>query len=127
MERPKAAIVTCGGLCPGLNDVVRQLVFTLEEYGVEDIKGVRYGFRGFTEQKGELERPMKARSHLTLVPIRPRRRGERRSLRTLLPGVSLRPSPLGFNPDTPRRLSTPPSDAFQLHPDVRFARVDPRP
>ena len=53
---------------------------------------------------------------LTLVPIRPRRRGERRSLRTF-PGVSLRPSPLGFNPDTPRRLSTP-SDAFQLHPDV---------
>ena len=43
----------------------------------------------------------------TLVPIRPRSRGERRSLRTLSPGVSLRPSPLAFNPDTPRRLSTP--------------------
>ena len=42
---------------------------------------------------------------LTLVPIRSRRRGERRSLRTL-PGDSLRP-PLVFNPDTPRRLSTP--------------------
>ena len=40
----------------------------------------------------------------TLVPIRPRRRGERRSLRTF-PGVSLRP-PLAFNP-RPRRLSTP--------------------
>ena len=52
---------------------------------------------------------------LTLVPIRPRRRGERRSLRTF-PGASLRPS-LAFNP-RPRRLSTPP-DAFQLHPDVR--------
>ena len=61
---------------------------------------------------------------LTLVPIRPRRRGERRSLRTF-PGVSLRPSPLGFNPDTPRRLSTP-SDAYELHPDV-IARMDPRP
>ena len=45
----------------------------------------------------------------TLVPIRPRWRGERRSLRTF-PGVSLRP-PLAFNPDTPRRLSTP-TDAF---------------
>ena len=54
----------------------------------------------------------------TLVPIRPRSRGERRSLRTLSPGVSLR-LPLAFKPDTPRRLSTPPSDAFQLHPDVR--------
>jgi hypothetical protein len=51
----------------------------------------------------------------TLVPIRPRRRGERRSLRTF-PGVSLRP-PLAFN-TRPRRLSTPP-DAFQLHPDIR--------
>ena len=52
----------------------------------------------------------------TLVPIRPRRRGERRSLRTL-PGASLRPGSLAFNP-RPRRLSTP-TDAFQLHPDVR--------
>jgi lysyl-tRNA synthetase class 2 len=42
--------------------------------------------------------------YLTLVPIRPRRRGERRSLRPL-PGVSLRP-PHGFNP-RPRRRSTP--------------------
>ena len=47
-----------------------------------------------------------ARSAHTLVPIRPRRRGERRFLRTLLPGVSLRPGSLGFNP-RPRRLSTP--------------------
>jgi ubiquinone biosynthesis protein COQ4 len=53
--------------------------------------------------------------YLTLVPIRPRPRGERRSLRNF-PGASLRPS-LAFNP-RPRRLSTPP-DAFQLHPDVR--------
>ena len=48
----------------------------------------------------------KARSvvYLTLVPIRPRRRDERRSLRrTFSPGVSLRPSPLPFDPDTPRR------------------------
>jgi len=62
--------------------------------------------------------------YLTLVPIRPRRRGERRSLRTFSPGVSLRP-PHGFNPDTPRRLSTP-TDAFQLHPDVRIVRNDPQ-
>jgi hypothetical protein len=55
---------------------------------------------------------------LTLVPIRPRRRGERRSLRTL-PGVSLRPS-LAFK-FRPRSLSTP-TDAFQLHPDVRLER-----
>jgi len=41
----------------------------------------------------------------TLVPIRPRRRGERRSLRTFA-GASLRPGSLAFNP-RPRRLSTP--------------------
>ena len=51
----------------------------------------------------------------TLVPIRPRWRGERRSLRTL-PGSSVRPA-LDFN-TRPRRLSTP-TDAFQLHPDIR--------
>jgi hypothetical protein len=42
--------------------------------------------------------------YLTLVPIRPRSRGERRSLRTFA-GVSLR-APLAFDP-RPRRLSTP--------------------
>ena len=54
-------------------------------------------------------------SIITLVPVRPRSRGARRSLRTLLPGASLLSS-LAFNP-RPRRLSTS-TDAFQLHPDV---------
>ena len=54
----KAAIVTCGGLCPGLNDVIRQLVITLEEYGVRDVRGIKYGFRGFVERVGELREPM---------------------------------------------------------------------
>ena len=55
----------------------------------------------------------------TLVPIRPRWRGGRRSLRTFA-GASLRP-PLAFNP-RPRRLSTP-TDAFELHPDIRLYRT----
>jgi hypothetical protein len=46
----------------------------------------------------------------TPVPVRPRRRGERRSLRTF-PGASLRPPPLGFNPGTPTA-----TDASRLHP-----------
>lgn len=46
-NKVKAAIVTCGGLCPGLNDVIRQIFFTLERYGVQKVFGVRYGFRGF--------------------------------------------------------------------------------
>jgi 6-phosphofructokinase 1 len=48
-KRVTAAIVTCGGLCPGLNDVVHGIVNKLFDYGVRDgcVLGVRYGFRGF--------------------------------------------------------------------------------
>jgi hypothetical protein len=43
--------------------------------------------------------------YVALDPVRPRSRGERRSLRTFSPGVSLRPGSLAdFNPDTPQRL-----------------------
>ena len=44
----KAAIVTCGGLCPGLNTVVKEVVACLRsQYGVEDVYGVRNGYMGF--------------------------------------------------------------------------------
>ncbi|GLJ13002.1 hypothetical protein SUGI_0203080 [Cryptomeria japonica] len=46
----KAAIVTCGGLCPGLNDVIRQIVITLEIYGVKNIVGISYGYRGLFDE-----------------------------------------------------------------------------
>lgn len=40
-------IVTCGGLCPGLNDVIRSLVLSLHyHYGVTRVHGFRYGFEG---------------------------------------------------------------------------------
>ena len=43
----KAAILTAGGLCPGLNDVIRSLVLTLHyHYGVKNIFGIKYGFQG---------------------------------------------------------------------------------
>ncbi|MBN2656184.1 MAG: ATP-dependent 6-phosphofructokinase [Spirochaetales bacterium] len=43
-----AAIVTCGGLCPGLNDVIRAVVRTLwYRYGVQRITGIRMGYKGF--------------------------------------------------------------------------------
>ncbi|KAK6150368.1 hypothetical protein DH2020_015300 [Rehmannia glutinosa] len=48
-EDVKAAIVTCGGLCPGLNDVIRQIVITLEIYGVKKIVGIPFGYRGFSD------------------------------------------------------------------------------
>ncbi len=45
----KAAIVTCGGLCPGLNDVIKAIVNVLSmEYGVNDIYGIRYGYEGLS-------------------------------------------------------------------------------
>lgn len=47
--RTRAAIVTCGGLCPGLNDVIRGLVMELYHwYGVSDVVGLRYGYEGLT-------------------------------------------------------------------------------
>lgn len=74
-EEVKAAIVTCGGLCPGLNDVIRhvsllhlfhverssllfiiyvccllQIVITLEIYGVKNVVGIPFGYRGFTDK-----------------------------------------------------------------------------
>jgi 6-phosphofructokinase 1 len=43
----RAGIVTCGGLCPGLNNVIRGLVLELaDNYGVTDVVGFRDGFRG---------------------------------------------------------------------------------
>jgi 6-phosphofructokinase 1 len=43
----RVGIVTCGGLCPGLNNVIRGLVLELaENYGVTDILGFRNGYQG---------------------------------------------------------------------------------
>ncbi|MDR0387189.1 MAG: ATP-dependent 6-phosphofructokinase [Treponema sp.] len=45
-----AGIVSCGGLCPGLNDVIRAIVRCLSHrYGVTRISGIRYGYQGFLE------------------------------------------------------------------------------
>ena len=44
----KCAVVTAGGLCPGLNNVIRSIVLTLNySYGVQNVLGIRYGFQGF--------------------------------------------------------------------------------
>ncbi len=48
-----AGIVTCGGLCPGLNDVIRSLVMTLwYQYGVRNIVGIPFGYCGFLPEYG---------------------------------------------------------------------------
>eukprot|EP00897_Mesotaenium_endlicherianum_P010169 jgi/Mesen1/9180/ME000591S08504 len=47
-DEVRAAIVTCGGLCPGLNTVIREIVCGLwTQYGVHDILGIDGGYRGF--------------------------------------------------------------------------------
>ena len=47
----KAAIVTCGGLCPGLNNVIREITFALRtQYGVKNVIGIRNGFKGFLSE-----------------------------------------------------------------------------
>ncbi len=49
----RAAVVTCGGLCPGLNAVIKGIVQCLwYEYGVRHIFGVRYGLEGFIPSFG---------------------------------------------------------------------------
>jgi 6-phosphofructokinase 1 len=47
-----AGIVSCGGLCPGINDVIRSIVRCLwYRYGVKRISGIRYGYLGFLPEK----------------------------------------------------------------------------
>jgi 6-phosphofructokinase 1 len=49
----RCGIVTCGGLCPGINNVVRGLVNELTfAYGVKRIVGFRYGFEGLVARFG---------------------------------------------------------------------------
>ena len=53
-SKTRAAIVTCGGLCPGINNVVRALTLELNyRYGVTDVLGIRFGYAGFTEKTFE--------------------------------------------------------------------------
>lgn len=55
--RAKCAIVTCGGLCPGINDVIRAIVMEAHHaYHVPSILGIRYGLEGFIASYGH--RPM---------------------------------------------------------------------
>lgn len=46
-------IVTCGGLCPGLNDVIRAVTRTaLRRYGVKRVLGFRFGYAGLVSDEG---------------------------------------------------------------------------
>ena len=80
-----AAIVTCGGLCPGLNNVIRSATLELiHNYGAKRVLGIRYGFRGLN--------PQVADAPIVLTPevverIGPVQSSERMTLNRLPPQV----------------------------------------
>ena len=46
-------IVTCGGICPGINDVIRAIVLSLfHHYGVGKVYGFRFGYEGLVKRHG---------------------------------------------------------------------------
>jgi len=48
-------IVTCGGLCPGINNVIRAIVYeSYEVYGVRKVYGFRYGYKGIVKENNIL-------------------------------------------------------------------------
>lgn len=52
-RKTRAGIVTCGGLCPGINNVVTAIVNELmNEYGVRSVIGFRYGYAGLSAKEG---------------------------------------------------------------------------
>jgi 6-phosphofructokinase 1 len=68
--KTKVAIVTCGGLCPGVNNVIRSLVNQLYyRYGISRILGIRYGYEGLVSKYNhpvvELTAPMVNNIHLS--------------------------------------------------------------
>jgi 6-phosphofructokinase 1 len=55
----RAGIVTCGGLCPGLNNVIRSLVLELHHgYGVREIVGFVNGYQGLDPWRGSEPIPL---------------------------------------------------------------------
>src|SRR5258706_522698 len=53
-KQTRAGIVTCGGLCPGLNDVIRSIFLELHHaYGVKEVLGFRWGYQGLDPARAE--------------------------------------------------------------------------
>jgi len=109
------------------SDVCAVKVYTAEDFAIDatyagvmttDDRGVGVvNFDKIHDVEPVLRKVFKARSNITLVPVRPRPRRELHSSRTFSPrarsSLSAHAS-VSIHPDTPRRLSTPPSDAFRL-------------
>jgi 6-phosphofructokinase 1 len=90
----RCGIVTCGGLCPGLNDVVRSVVFCLrEKYGVAEVYGFRFGYEGLVE-----------RSELTPIELTVRRVTQIHEVGGTVLGSSRGPQPVDEIVDTLERF-----------------------
>lgn len=68
--KTKVGIVTCGGLCPGLNNVIRSIVNELYyRYGISRVLGIKYGYEGLIPKYNhsivELTASMVSNIHLT--------------------------------------------------------------
>jgi 6-phosphofructokinase 1 len=69
-KKLRCAIVTCGGLCPGLNDVIRSIVLELHYgYGVQNIFGIRYGLQGFIPEYGHDIMELKPESVVNILEM----------------------------------------------------------
>jgi len=69
-SKMRCALVTCGGLCPGLNDIIRSIVLELYYgYGVRNIYGIRYGLQGFIPKYGHDVMELKPEAVLNILEI----------------------------------------------------------
>ena len=90
----RCGIVTCGGLCPGLNDVIRSIVFCLQEkYGVAAVYGFRFGYEGLVDK-----------SALAPIELTPRRISQIHEVGGTVLGSSRGPQPVDDMVDTLERL-----------------------
>ncbi|TPG36498.1 ATP-dependent 6-phosphofructokinase [Mycolicibacterium hodleri] len=93
-ESVRCGIVTCGGLCPGLNDVIRSIVFCLHgKYGIDRVSGFRFGYAGLVE-----------RDAVTPIELTPRRVSQIHEVGGTVLGSSRGPQPAGDIVDTLERL-----------------------
>jgi 6-phosphofructokinase 1 len=90
----KCGIVTCGGLCPGLNDVIRSIVFCLhEKYGVAKVYGFKFGYEGLVD-----------RSALTPIELTTRKLTQINEVGGTVLGSSRGPQPVDEMVDSLERL-----------------------
>jgi 6-phosphofructokinase 1 len=90
----RCGIVTCGGLCPGLNDVIRSIVCCLhEKYGIAKVYGFPFGYAGLVD-----------RNDLTPIELSTRRVSQIHEVGGTVLGSSRGPQPVDDIVDTLERL-----------------------